>query len=244
MWPSRAFAFSPRPDDRSGCGGLLKRAWWAGVCARIAESWNGSSWTLMSPAVPSGASSTEFLGVSCTSSTSCTAVGAYTNSSGLRVTLVEYWNGSVWTIQSTSSPGSPNVLQSVSCTSTSACTAVGGDYQGGPQLTLVERWNGTSWSVQSSPNPTGSAASYLQDVSCSASSACTAVGDWVEGSINVNLVEYWNGSEWVIQPSPNAPVATFDALYGVSCTSSLNCTSVGHATQGGANTNLAAMNAE
>lgn len=209
----------------------------AGVRKVMALSWNGTTWSLMSPVVPSSFSS-ELRGVSCTSSTSCTAVGTYWNGSGSRVTLVEYWNGSTWSIQPSANPGTYHVLQAVSCTSASACTAVGGYDKGGPQLTLVERWNGTSWTVQSTPNPTGSAASYLQDVSCSASNACTAVGSWVKEGTNVTLAESWDGSSWEIQPTPNPANATYSLLSGLSCQSGSSCIAVGGATQNGVGINL------
>ena len=99
-------------------------------------------------------------GVSCTSGTACTAVGHYTNSAGVQVTLAEIWNGSSWAIQSTPNPsGAKNpVLNAVSCTSSTACTAVGSyTNSAGTDSTLAERRNGTSWTIQSTPAPTGRA---------------------------------------------------------------------------------------
>ena len=46
--------------------------------------------------IPTGAESSILLAVSCTSSTSCTAVGDYCESSGAEVPLAEGWNGAAW----------------------------------------------------------------------------------------------------------------------------------------------------
>jgi hypothetical protein len=54
---------------------------------------------------------------------------------------------------------------------------------------LVERWNGSAWVIVASPNPTGSTASYLNDVSCVTATACTAVGDWRGSSPYRTLIE-------------------------------------------------------
>jgi hypothetical protein len=172
--------------------------------------------------------------VSCTSASACSAVGSYVNSSGVEVTLAERWNGTSWSIQSTPNPteAKGNVLRGVSCTSSSACVAVGSDYTGGfpssAYSTLAEVWNGTSWSIQSIPNPTGEKGIVLSGVSCTSSSACTAVGDYVNSSgSEVTLAEVWSGTSWTIQSTPNPSEANAAAMSGVSCTSAVLCTAVG-----------------
>jgi hypothetical protein len=66
----------------------------------------------------------------------------------------------------------------VSCPSSKACTAVGMSFaKSGGSRTEADFWNGTTWSIQKSSNPTGFAESSLSAVSCTSSSACTAVGD-------------------------------------------------------------------
>jgi hypothetical protein len=62
--------------------------------------------------------------------------------------------------------------------------------------------------VQSTPNPSGALFSELNGVSCASASACTAVGYY---GISFNgftynegtLAEAWNGTTWVIQPTPS-----------------------------------------
>jgi hypothetical protein len=159
----------------------------------LAETWNGTSWSVEATPNPSGAEQSNFTGVSCTSASACTAVGDYTDDSGTRDTLAEAWNGTSWSIQATPNPtgAEGSILAGVSCTSANACTAVG-DYadSSGIQDTLAEVWDGTSWSVQTTPDPSGGQLSTLSGVACTTADGCTAVGDYatISGLI-LTLVE-------------------------------------------------------
>ena len=127
--------------------------------------------------------------VSCVSSTSCKAVGNYTNGSTGDV-LIESWNGSSWSLLAGAEPSSTyNALQGVACTSSTACIAVGVSNDSSVSETLIETWNGTSWSTVSSPDPSSSF-NYLSGVTCVTATACTAVGQ-SDDSINTpdTLVE-------------------------------------------------------
>lgn len=199
--------------------------------ATLADRWDGTSWVAQTPPNPSGATESSLLGVSCTSSTSCIAVGYYYDSAGERKTLAESWNGESWSIQTTPNRegATRNILLGVSCTSSSACTAVGGDFPStGPQETLAERWNGTQWTIQTSQNPSGSEASVLHGVSCISASECTTVGDYVKAGVNVTLAERWNGSSWTIQTTLSPAEAMFSALWSVACTSPAVCVASGY----------------
>jgi hypothetical protein len=112
----------------------------------LAESWTASGgWSITSPAIPAGATSSVLGGVSCTSATACVAVGHYVTASGAQKTLAEQWNGGVWTIQATPNPSGASQanLSGVSCSAAGACTAVG-DYIDalGVDVTLAERYSG------------------------------------------------------------------------------------------------------
>ena len=103
--------------------------------------------------------------------------------------------------------------------------------QFGPEV-LVESWNGTSWRVQPTKDATNST---LFAVSCAASDACTAVGDYENSSDHfATLAESWNGASWKIQPTPHprSPSPANGSLYGVWCTSSVACTAVGGSSGG------------
>ena len=75
-----------------------------------AASWDGRrrhALTLTDPAPPNATNHTSLYGVSCTSSTSCIAVGSYetatTDNSASRP-FAESWNGAVWSLQATPTP--------------------------------------------------------------------------------------------------------------------------------------------
>ena len=101
---------------------------------------------------------------------------------------------------------------------------------------LAERWNGTSWSVQTTPEPEHSYDLELKllSVSCSESSACTAVGSYdnTHGHGKEPLIERWSGTEWKLEPSPS-PTGHSEAeetaqweLTGVACPA-YGCVTVG-----------------
>jgi hypothetical protein len=127
--------------------------------------------------------------VSCTSASTCTAVGPALPAGNA---LIERWNGRQWSVQPTPIVKNDTLsLYGVSCTSAARCTAVGEKdlpdtcgYECYPvPRTLAERWNGKSWAVQRTPSPRTVGDHYkspaqlaLQAVSCSSAKACIAVG--------------------------------------------------------------------
>ncbi len=95
-------------------------------------------------------------------------------------------------------------------------------------MTLAETWNGTAWTIQTTPNPTGATESHLYAVSCSAATACTAVGWYYNTSdAELTLAEAWNGTAWTIQTTPNPTGTTGSQLEGVTCSTATACTAVG-----------------
>ena len=186
-----------------------------------------SGWTIQSS--PALGGDAELDSVSCTSSDSCIAVGSRLTATSGRATLAEFWDGASWQINSTPDPagGHDSELFGVSCTSSSACTAVG-SYQDSSNTghVLVERWDGTSWQIQNAPDPAGGNGSYLRAVSCTSSTACTAVGVH-DASTNTTLAETWDGTSWQIHSTVDIPDATETDLLAVSCTSSDACFAVG-----------------
>jgi hypothetical protein len=195
----------------------------------LVEHWDGTAWSIVASPNPAGSTDSSLRGVSCTSATDCTAVGlAYPQRSAF-IILVEHWDGTAWSMVASPNPaGSPySVLYGVSCTSATDCTAVGTTSNGSAFVTLVEHWDGTSWSIVASPNPAGSTGSYLNGVSCTSSTACTAVGVMYTGSGSVMLVQHWDGTAWSIVASPNPANSTDSNLHGVACTTATLCTAVG-----------------
>jgi hypothetical protein len=110
----------------------------AALLAPPASAAPASSWTSVSS--PNRGIAGSLQAVSCTSSTSCVAVGSYGTGLGYDRTLVESWNGSTWTIVSSRNQGTgENVLDGVSCTSSTRCVAVGDYFNAtGEYQTLIE----------------------------------------------------------------------------------------------------------
>lgn len=151
----------------------------------LAERWNGKEWSTQETKTPSGAKSSSLLGVSCSSSEACTAVGHYVNSSSVEVTLAERWNGKEWATQTAVNPkeAKSSSLTGLSCTSSEACTAVGHSVNsssvGG---TLAELWNGKEWAILTTATPKEAKSSSLAGVSCRTGVTCYGVGNYANSS--------------------------------------------------------------
>jgi hypothetical protein len=109
-----------------------------------AEIWNGTSWTLQTTPNPLGSAHNFFQDVSCNPSTACSAVGWTESTSGVLRGLVERWDGTSWTTQSTPFPAESASSQfwGVSCTSLVVCKLFGWyrPTSTGPRLVLAERY--------------------------------------------------------------------------------------------------------
>lgn len=199
----------------------------SGVAQTLVEQSNGASWHIQASSNPAGAQGTLLFGVACSTSTACTAVGGYSDSSGAFVTLAEGWNGRDWQIQSTPNPSQAqaNPLFGVACPSSSACLAVGQANGAGTPSAMAESWDGTTWRLQTAPSPVGSAETQLNGLSCTSRASCTAVGYTgpTTGVIS-SVAERWDGATWRLQPGPTAAGAE---LNGVSCPSLSVCVAVG-----------------
>jgi hypothetical protein len=199
----------------------------------MAEMWNGTRWTLQTVPNPTTAPTNIRNGlnsISCTSPSFCTAVGSYTTGVSRRDghTLVEVWNGTTWTIESSLDPNETQYLYGVSCTSPSACTAVGERKSG--LTVLAETWNGKSWKIQNAPAPKGATSSDLATVACSSTSDCVAIGTATVSGVQETLTESLNGSTWTVQ-TPAIPTGASSSgtyLDGVSCGGKSTCVAVGN----------------
>jgi sugar lactone lactonase YvrE len=118
---------------------------------RVVARWNGSAWSQeTAPAAPDANTgkkgeqppSGELTGASCISASSCVLTGKYVTTSLLARPLALGWDGSKWSVQTTSFPpveSSIAVLNGVSCTTATSCTGVGSyNPKGGNRKDLVE----------------------------------------------------------------------------------------------------------
>ena len=211
------------------------------------QRWNGRRWTqdngsaaVRSRACEDGAEcSTILSAITCVSSSACYLAGGFdvedSGSSGESITtpVAAARHGSRWQRESVKNIGvcptkmsvvCGTSLNGISCTAQSGCVAVGAyTNEASAGQPLIEHRNAGRWSVQGAPSPVGPTSSQLNAVSCSSSTACTAVGSYTDANgTSFPLAERWDGATWTIQPTPGT--GEFD---GVSCTSATACTAVG-----------------
>jgi hypothetical protein len=192
----------------------------------LAALWNGklgkASIASQPVAVPPGSTFATLNGVSCTSTSACTAVGFYTDAAGIH-TLAERWDGSRWQIQPSGTTAGP--FNAVSCSSATFCMAVGSH----GSAELVEIWNGSTWAFALGSNFNGATSARLNGVSCTADGSCILVGQTSgrNGSTGIfTLGLKWIRGQFFLLNTANLS-ATVNVLNGVSCTSSSNCLAVG-----------------
>jgi hypothetical protein len=197
-------------------------------------SFTTPEWALLSPAEPGEAAKGSMADAACVGEAECYAVGSYTDASGTVLPLAGERTGGSWSVLSAPAPAGAKsgVLEGIACGSASDCVAAGSYVtSGGATMPLAERWNGTSWSIQSTPAPAGATAAQLKDVSCSSTSACTAVGYYTSSAgASLPLAERWNGSAWSLQTVAAPGGFPNGFLLGVSCSGGSECWAVGEAT--------------
>jgi hypothetical protein len=196
--------------------------------------WNGQQWSLItSPAVPVFPG-----GIAATSASDVWVVGSADSQ-----TLIGHWDGTAFTRVASPDPGfAPDVneLSGVSATSASDAWAVGEYGYQNPQTEaeavrpLVLHWDGQAWTqvpVAIPPTPDGpSGSGDLIAVTARCGCDTWAVGDYftqsVTGSVEVTLIERWNGQAWTQVPSPNLRVS--NQLNAVSADSPTDAWAVGY----------------
>jgi hypothetical protein len=112
----------------------------SGTAFALAERWNGTAWTVQTVPVSNATYGDNFHGVTCVGPTSCVAVGlTTTDNSGDEANLIDVWNGTTWTTQSSNPvPGPDNMLNGVSCVPNLTCRAAGiNDSAGGGQVLVA-----------------------------------------------------------------------------------------------------------
>ena len=208
----------------------------AGPLSSHATATEAGSWAIVTSPNTSTTQGNVLTGVTCVTASDCWAVGYYFNSSSVRQTLIEHWDGTSWVI--IPSPNSntllstqDNFLYGVTCVAASDCWAVGyyvaDSVTGTTTQTLIERWNGTSWTIVTSPN-SSAPHNYLYGVTCASASDCWSVGYYYTGSDAQTLIERWDGTSWAIVASPNTSATQDNVLSAVTCLSASDCWAVGY----------------
>lgn len=202
----------------------------------LIAQWNGTSWSsvasLTLPNAPFPYSNTGSLnGVSCTSTSSCTAVGTYIDNLAHERPFAYRWNGTAWSLMAMAElPGewggtkvTESGLNGVSCVSTS-CVAVGTYHigPGGVKQAWAASYNGTTWTAESL-GQFEALDTRLTGVSCQSSTVCIAVGHASTGYKGLAVTR--TSGKWGALTS----VASNSRLQGISCVST-SCEAVGYET--------------
>ena len=164
----------------------------------LAETWNGTVWSLTASPDAHPGQDNELAGVSCVSVRECTAVGSYFARSGSDFPLIAKWNGSSWHL--VAGQEDSGLLDGIACAKPTVCMAVGSS-----SGTFTEQRRGKTWKVVPSPNPAHSEHSaILVGVSCARAFSCEAVGFYTGSSSDTtyDVTESWDGSEWRLVSSP------------------------------------------
>jgi hypothetical protein len=197
----------------------------------LAESWNGSKWSIVSSPSPNPGKANALTGLACPSAKDCWAVGL-TFPGNYSGSLTERWNGSKWSVVSTPTSKSGQLIGD-GCFSESACMAVG---IGKSLFAIAQAWKGSAWAATSPAKPSGAATSELNGASCPAASVCEAAGTYSTSTSSPALAEGWNGKAWTLQKTPAISGSTYASLANISCPAKTGCWAVGESFKGSTGT--------
>jgi hypothetical protein len=200
----------------------------------MAEAWNGTKWTVVTPIKPSTAYLSWLQSVSCTSPQFCMAVGQ-TRYGDTEKMLTEEWNGTKWG-QEAPAPIKDTYdtnFTSVSCVSVHFCNAVGsyivdgGEGQGASE----EIWKGKGWFLVGYNSPVTAAGIQLWGISCASVTYCVSVGYYwdsnSENAADVADLEWWNGVTWKVIQRAYPTGENWSELETVSCVAVQSCVAAG-----------------
>jgi len=220
------------PETTNTCTAVGQQTASGGATSPYAMYWNGSTWASQSTATPAGATAAELQADHCLSKTSCVTAGSYTTASGT-FSLVEAWNGTSWSIQTTPNPAGATEthLNGISCKEITACIAVGYSGSGSTSSLVAMRGNSGTWSLQTVPLPSGVGATggELTGVECTSTTSCVAVGRYyLSATTYWGMIATWNGTTWTSQVAPKPTgEPKRSTLLDISCSSGSSCTAVG-----------------
>jgi len=148
--------------------------------------WNGTAWIHQSTL-----QGVDLTAVSCSSTTSCAAIGA---SSAV-------WNGTIWRQVSvpgeTSNPVSSAYYSGISCVAHLTCVAVGSSPVSTTILAQADiEWTKGAWHTIAPPAPPSSSGPFLNQIDCQSATLCVASGHTVFGRSEPTLLSAWNGRFW------------------------------------------------
>jgi hypothetical protein len=198
---------------------------------QIIETLNGSTWTQSVPPLPPspfGTDTGDLFSVGCPSPTSCVAMGTYrTGPHGNFYVMAATLSDSSWSVAALPlPPGDQSPEQQplpISCVASGSCLVVAQVFHGSGRVrTIAETLAGTTsaWAKIAIPRDT-----ILDGVSCSAPSACVAVGS---ASPDGSAIGYTlSGTTWT--PTTFSTVlGAVQAALAVACDARSSCFAIGN----------------
>ena len=190
----------------------------------VAYRWNGTAWGLTKTQALAGNSS--FNAVSASSATDAWAVGFSQVGGDIAETLMEHWNGTAWSVDSSGNvTADEERLNGVVDLGPGNAWAVGA-------FGLIMHWNGTAWSSVNVPvpNPSDTFGNNLTSITAVSASDIWAVGEFTNTSFtNSAYAEHFNGNSWsvFILPQPSVSGPSSPVLHGVTAVASNSVWAVG-----------------
>jgi hypothetical protein len=186
----------------------------------LAHHFDGTRWTAF--ALPNvGAQQNILQAVSMPGPGKAWAVGDYTSGKFQQQTLIEHFDGTVWSVVMSQSPGAhQNILYGVAAITDTDVWAVGA-FEDANDLwhTLTEHWDGTQWSVINAMDA-GTHGNQFYAVKALAHNNVYAIGQQANaGFPNQALIEHYDGTAWSLVTSPADASASALPL-GVAATAS------------------------
>ena len=187
------------------------------------------TWTLEPATGTNPTAANEFLGVSCTATAACMAVGDSDLDGQIRA-LSYSWDGTSWARRSTPQTATAaDRLSSVTCrgSADAGCVATGDDSDEpvfSDRIDLMS-WTGTRWRTDTAP---AAVAPYeaMSGVSCWSGSRCVAVGTEADTVTTIAFAVSLGARGWSNDSVPN-PRRLSETLQAVSCSAATRCVAVG-----------------
>ena len=164
------------------------------MLATLAQHFDGIGWTAF-PLPNIGVQQNALLAVSMPTTGLAWAVGYFENGRFEQKTLVEHFDGAVWSVVPSPSPGGrQNILYGVAAITDYDVWAVGAEQDSNERWhTLTERWDGSKWSVVNAIDA-GLSGNQLYAVKALATDDVYAVGQQAGAAFpNQALMERWDG---------------------------------------------------
>jgi len=186
------------------------------LTAPLAEHWDGAQWSII-PTPSISAPTAQLNSITALNSSEVWAAGFSDNPNCLcGQTIVEHWNGNMWTRLTSPNPGVADYLTGVTAISATDIWAVGYEWISNfTELPLLLHYNCTTWKPF---NTSQLQFGQLSSVFARATNDVWAVG-WTGQVPNVKaLALHWNGTEWsrVAFPTESGGSIVLKSVSGVA----------------------------